>query len=211
MRFAVAVLAGCLLSATVQVQSMGAVVIVAQESNGNVTFTGSGTLNLDDLPAYRDVLLYSALVPVHDGYHPVISIGGSTIAAIPAAAYGGPFDGPSSFGAGPVSFPHIVSGDRFGTGNNNSAREVYVPVGYKSGEMLSGSSTYVSQTFLSLGIIPGTYVWSWGVGDDADSLTLKIVPEPSAAVMIISASALLIVRSGRSTRRDLLPTRLGGG
>ena len=207
MRFTVAALAGCLLSAAIPVQSMGAVVIVAQEVNGNVTFTGSGTLNLDDLPAYRDVLLYSALVPVHDGYHPVISIGGSTTSAIRADAYGGAFHGPSSFGTGPVSFPHIVSGDRFGTGNNNSAREVYVPVGYTSGEMLSGSSTYVSQTFSSLGITPGTYVWSWGVGADADSLTLMIVPEPLAAMLLISAGALLIVRRGHRA----LPTRLGGG
>lgn len=56
-----------------------------------------------------------------------------------------------------------------------------------SGAPLSGSSTFANQTLASLGVTPGSYVWTWGSGANADSPTLNIiapaVPEPSSLVL----------------------------
>jgi len=49
-----------------------------------------------------------------------------------------------------------------------------VPDGYTSNTRLTTSSTYTGATLASLGVTPGTYVWSWGSGATADSLTLQI-------------------------------------
>jgi hypothetical protein len=69
---------------------------------------------------------------------------------------------------------------------------------YVSGNPLSDSSTYDNQTFSSLGVTPGTYVWTWGSGATADSFALDIeaaaVPEPSSLLVGVMLAALLIVR-----------------
>ena len=56
-----------------------------------------------------------------------------------------------------------------------------MPSGY-SGNTLSDTATYDNQTFNSLGVTHGTYVWNWGSGANADSFTLNIgtvaVPAP---------------------------------
>jgi hypothetical protein len=51
---------------------------------------------------------------------------------------------------------------------------LFVPNGYVSDSPLSDTSTYDNQTFVTLGATPGTYVWTWGSGADADSFTLDI-------------------------------------
>jgi hypothetical protein len=61
---------------------------------------------------------------------------------------------------------------------------VAVPDGYRSGEFLSDESIYLDQTFATLGILEGTYIYRFGAGADADSFTVQIgpaVPEPGAA------------------------------
>jgi hypothetical protein len=65
---------------------------------------------------------------------------------------------------------------------------IVVPSGYVSGS-LSGTATYNNQTFANLGLASGTYVWTWGTGADADSLTLQIgpaaaVPEPPSLPLL---------------------------
>ena len=62
-----------------------------------------------------------------------------------------------------------------------------VPANYISGDMLSASNTYGDSTLSGLGLTPGIYVYTWGLGGDADSLTVQIgaVPEPSTWAMMI--------------------------
>jgi hypothetical protein len=177
----------------------GGVTIVAKEISGNVVFTGSGTINLAGFTTFRNVSLLSGVYPVNTPFPPGISIGGNSSGSIPADAYGGFPTGPSTFGPGGFRVADLVQGDRFGAGNNLSTREIYVPDNYQSGVMLSGSSTFFSETFSSLDVIPGTYVWAWGLRDDADSLTLKIIPipEPSSALLLFAGFVAMLVQRCR--------------
>ncbi|MGD9636497.1 MAG: PEP-CTERM sorting domain-containing protein [Pirellulales bacterium] len=196
MKHAFVVLSGLFLLAAGPRAGHGAVTIVAKEISGNVVFAGSGTINLAGFTTFRTVSLLSGVYPVNTPYPPGVTLGGNSTGAIPADAYGGFPTGPSTFGFGDFRVADLVNGDRFGAGNNISTREIYVPSQYQSGVMLSGSSTYVSETFSSLGIVPGTYVWAWGSGANADSLTLNIIriPEPSSGLLLFAGFAAMLIQ-----------------
>jgi len=64
---------------------------------------------------------------------------------------------------------------------------LFVPHGYSSGTVLSGSLTWNNASFASLGVTRGTYTWTWGTGAE-QSFTLIIgntvnAPEPGALGM----------------------------
>ena len=68
---------------------------------------------------------------------------------------------------------------------------LYLPNGYVSDTSVSNLTTFSGATFASLGVTPGTYVWTWGSGADADSFTLQIgpaqtqtVPEPASLTLL---------------------------
>ncbi|MDQ6911923.1 MAG: hypothetical protein M3128_03505 [Verrucomicrobiota bacterium] len=67
--------------------------------------------------------------------------------------------------------------------------------------MLS-SDTYSGQTFASLGVTPGTYVWSWGTGAN-QNFTLRIgaVPESGSSIVLLFVS--LVALFGVSRFRSL--------
>ena len=52
-----------------------------------------------------------------------------------------------------------------------------VPTGYASGTALSDMATYSGKTLATLGVTPGTYVWTWGNGAN-QKFTLQIPPAP---------------------------------
>lgn len=56
---------------------------------------------------------------------------------------------------------------------------VSLPGDYESGELLRSKSVIPDTSIGVLGLNPGEYLFSWGSGVNADSLTLTIVPEPS--------------------------------
>ena len=87
--------------------------------------------------------------------------------------------GPTDFGSG--GFINGDQGSEGPFGIFSLANGLYLPSDYLSGSALSGNATWSNSTFLSLGVTPGTYVWTWGSGNNADSFTLNIGPvTPSA-------------------------------
>jgi hypothetical protein len=75
-----------------------------------------------------------------------------------------------------------------------STNELNVPQGYVSGTALSGSATWNNATFASLGVTPGTYVWSWGNGLPNQNFTLIIggagVPDGGSTVSLLGFGLL---------------------
>jgi hypothetical protein len=69
-------------------------------------------------------------------------------------------------------FPDAASGDFVGI-TQSMGGLLFVPQGYASGAALSDSMTFNNATFASLGVTPGTYVWTWGTGAD-QRFTLQI-------------------------------------
>jgi len=109
--------------------------------------------------------------------------------------------GPTTqFGSGSFTNPSSGSGNLVEI--NGGTDHLFLPLGYSSGAALSDTDTWNGASFSSLGVTPGTYVWTWGTGPDADSYTLNVgsvsVPEPSATVLCGLAAVGMIRR--RSSR-----------
>jgi hypothetical protein len=169
----VAVLMGCGLSTT---PAQADYIMTLTEQNGNVVANGSGTLDLTDLigPEPGSTSSGAFMTPVSG----IIVTGPTT--GLADARYTG-FTGPTSFGSGgPLFDASSGSGDRVGIDESltigSSLGALILPAGYVSGASLSATSTWDTYTFASLGLTPGTYVWTWGSGADADSFTLQIGP-----------------------------------
>ncbi len=189
--------ASCSIAGTVPARAT--VIVTVSETGGDVVFSGSGTLDLTAWDFQVTFVLGSSVTP--DGAFLVGPAGPSPIPAVDIYETPLNFSGPLSIGPGSTfSSSTSGSGDTFGP-RFEVPPGLVVPFGYLSGNALSGSSTYAGETFASLGIAPGTYVWSWGSGGSADSLTLNIVatvPEPSAFVLTgLGAGALLFRRRRR--------------
>jgi hypothetical protein len=159
--------------------AQGEFIVNAVKTGGDVVFTGEGSLNLEAWTLQDESSPDFAFIqPVQ-----FLVIGPSDSVLSTKFNFPIGFVGPIAFGILPLtSFPDSGTGDIVGLFFNQPA--LAVPVDYVSGESLSSSTTYDGKTFLTLGMIPDTYVWSWGSGDSADSFTLNVVPEPSTAVLM---------------------------
>jgi hypothetical protein len=85
--------------------------------------------------------------------------------------------GPNRFGAGPGAFANRISGNAVVV----SPSFIGVPEGYVSGAPLRNTTSWINATYDSLGMTPGVYIWNWGSGADADSITFDIVAPIFAA------------------------------
>ena len=138
-------------------------------------------------------------------------VGVGPVAPLPGVQmYAPPMSGPASFGTGVASL--ATSGTGAGVGMNRAASAFGVPIGYVANTPLGiSTATWSGQTLASLGITPGTYVWTWGAGPTADSFTLIVnaPPAPAAATSVptlsewgtISLAAMLALWGFAAVRR----------
>ena len=153
------------------------------EVGANVVANGSGAINLTGLGFFQSGPLNSLL--------------NATFGVIRTGTDGSSADwytgatGPSTFGSGGQFFPSIGSGDFVGI--DGGIGIIFVPLGYVSGGALSSRSTFNNQTFATLGVTPGTYVWSWGQGAN-QRFTLIIggagVPDGGSTVSLLGFALL---------------------
>jgi hypothetical protein len=157
--------------------AQGIMIVDAVETGGNVVFTGSGTLDKTGwtlVPNSGDDFAF--INPDR-----ILVVGPTP--AVASARFTSPpsFAGPSNFGLDNQTFASSGSGDIFGLFFDSV--QLVVPGGYVRGDPLSGTSTYSGETFASLDMDIGSYMWTWGSGATADSFKLNVVPEPSTAVL----------------------------
>ncbi|MGH7057287.1 MAG: PEP-CTERM sorting domain-containing protein [Acetobacteraceae bacterium] len=154
-------------------------IVTLTQQGSNVVANGSGSIDLTEL-------FITSVGSARSGVFPdtgLIITGPVSFKEI--VIYAG-LTGPVSFGSGgtPIA-TSSGSGDPVGIGG--SANQLFLPVGYASGSALSDNSTYDNATFASLGVMPGTYVWTLG-GQQDDSFTLDIetpaVPEPGSLALL---------------------------
>lgn len=163
------------------------VVRIVQQGS-NVIASGSGEFDLTGL-TFDSVYSTSEA-----GIGPNVAglYSGSSNSPAGVSSYAG-VTGPTSFGSGCCTYTPNSTGDAVYI--YEAIQFFAVPFGYQSGSPLSNTTIWNNATFASLGVTPGTYVWTWGTGAD-QSFTLMIgsavgVPEP-AALGIFGFGVLLV-------------------
>ncbi len=144
---------------------------------------------------------------------------GNTFFNTPFASYVAPYAAQTFIGTGKVDKYSGVSGaSTWGDGPFTPAwggqtgagvslrmqdQSIWVPLGYVSGTDLGiSTATYTNTDLATLGLNPGTYIYTFGQGATADTFTVEIaaagaVPEPSTwAMMLVGFGAI-----GASIRR----------
>lgn len=165
------------------------IILTLEEVGPDVVLTASGTIDLTGM-TYD-----SSSTGGSGGVAPSFEM---FYVGDPASGYDF-YDGPiSTTGFGPGSFTNSDSetGSPFGIGG--FVIQLAVPGGYTSGDPLGTSTAIFDNTDLNtLGVTPGTYVWTWGTG--SGSATMTVVPEPSSAALLAGGlAALALLRRRRN-------------
>src|SRR5438309_4833176 len=169
--------------------------VTLQQVGPDVVATGSGAINLTGLTFFQSGSLdpqvspYSVLLPLHG----IIGIStGPTSSNVDI--YSSP-TGPTSFGTRGPTAASSGSGDMVGIARIFWGSSLSVPKGYVSGTALSDSAIYSDASLATLGVTPGTYVWTWGTGAN-QNFTLQIPPFPPLATNITNLSTRGLVQTG---------------
>ncbi len=185
-------------------QAEAGFIVTIQEQGGNVVATGSGTIDLTGLTLSGGAGAPAAFVESRGA----ILFLGSSVAQI--HEYSGAI-GPITWGAGgPTNglYASTATGDTVGIyGSQPLGPSVTVPAGYVSGASLTATDTFTGQTVASLGLIPGTYTYTWGSGPTADFFTVNVVgaavPESTPILLALTGGVVVLAygRFGRGKTR----------
>jgi hypothetical protein len=166
--------------------SQAAVTINVVESGGDVIGTSSGSINLAALSGPLSTLHDSGVV-----IGTAVEAGASIIIVGPsftADLWSGVVP-PAIFSTGDWIADSFDGGSVYvGAAMTTSRNGIYVPPGYVSGTPVDGTSTWSGHTFATLGLIPGTYVFTWGSDVTADSLTINISNVDSTNPSLLSST-----------------------
>jgi len=182
------ILFGIAVTSLFSVQPVQAFTITMEQVGSNVVANGSGAINLTGLTFDGSGSGGAADVFASSGG---ISIG----ATVDTTLYNG-FTGPTSFGSGGVHLANTSSGDFVSIFASGAFffQDIFLPTTYVSNAALSDSMTFNNATFASLGVIPGTYKWTWGTGLPNQNFTLIIgragVPDGGSTVSLLAFAFL---------------------
>ena len=183
--------------------------VTLQQVGPDVVATGSGAINLTGLGHPVSQVLLNPEIhpgPGDDQFDMGIATG-PTSSSVDTYSVGNQFQisGPRSFGSGGLTLASSGSGDMVGTHTliwegGEADGFLHVPRRYVSGTFLSNSATWSNATFATLGVTPGTYVWTWGTGAD-QNFTLQIgdvspTPTPTPTASPLPTPAAQIDGSG---------------
>jgi VPDSG-CTERM motif len=157
--------------------------VTLEQMGSNVVANGSGPINLTGLT----FLMQGRAQPIINA-DPAFMLKGAVMGV---DIYEG-ITGPTGFGSGGIFFPTSSSGDPVGMVISDMT--LGVPHRYVSGAALSDSMTFNNQTFATMGLTPGTYVWTWGTGLPNQNFTLIIggagVPDGGSTVSLLGFGLL---------------------
>jgi hypothetical protein len=143
------------------------------DSGSGVAASYSGSVNTNGLTPYANSSIIGGI-----GASFGIAWSPSITSGVAADLWSG-LTPPDPFAMGPLVFLQIDNG---GDPLFLLANYIHLPTGYVSGTSISNSMFFTGQSFASIGLIPGTYIWTWGSGADADSAVMTIatlaVPGP---------------------------------
>src|SRR5436190_11674907 len=171
--------------------------VTLQQVGPDVVATGSGALDLTGrTPVYQGI--YNSEIDPGAGDAGIVT--GPTSSGVDTYNVNHWISGPTSFGSGGLTLASSGSGDMVGTHSliwegGEVIGFLIVPRGYVSGTFLSNSASWSGKTFATLGVTPGTYVWTWGTGAN-QNFTLKILPT-TPATNITNISTRASVQTGQ--------------
>lgn len=134
--------------------------VTLTQQGSNVVANGSGAIDTTGLGSFT----YTSHTSHVDPSASFISMGASPT----LWAYTIPSLVSQPFGTGGFTAAASSSGSDVGINVSNTNYyypDVYVPANYVSDTNLTNSATW-NGSFASLGLMPGTYVWTWGTGAD---------------------------------------------
>jgi hypothetical protein len=178
-------MAACALLGSTVAANASPYVVTLDQIGSNVVATGSGQLNVTGLSLVGTGVTQNPGVQANIASLTLSQTFGGTV-------YTG-LSGPTSFGSGGPFGVSSSSGPPVAIVGNftpTTMQILFVPTGYMSDSVLATSTdTWNNATLASLGLTPGTYVWTWGTGAD-QSFTLEIGQTPLPAALPLFATGL---------------------
>ena len=144
-------------------------IVNINQSGPNVIMTALGTLNIDDLTYVNTDTLGGTGLGVNTATFIMGNIGDNF------DTYSGFTTTPSNFGTGGGLSSTSSGGDILGVIFQGSPPyQLAVPEGYTTGTLIDTNQIFNSQTLSSLGLVVGTYTYTWGSGGNAGVINVIV-------------------------------------